>query len=74
MENGASVTNPVVVELKIEYDRRKPQLNMVGKNVMVALEKIGNATRTNAQVYDLVDTFTTSSGTIFLILNIGNIV
>ena len=57
MENGASVTNPVVVELKIEYDRRKLQLNMVEKNVMVALEKIGHATRTIAQVYNLVDQF-----------------
>ena len=74
MEIGVSATNPVVEELKIEYDRRKLQLKMAENHVMVALEKIGNATRTNARVYNLVDTFTTSSGTIFLILNIGNIV
>ena len=42
--------------------------------MMVALDKIGNATRTLAQVYNLVDKFTTLSGIFFLMLNIGNIV
>ena len=71
---GVSVTNPVAEELNIEYDRRKLQPKMEENHVMAALKKIGNATRTNAQVYNLVDTFTTLSGIIFLILNIGNIV
>ena len=74
MAIGVNVTNPVMEALNIEYDLRKFQPKMAENHVMVALEKIGNATRTNAQVYNLVDTFTTSSGTIFLILNIGNIV
>ena len=74
MAIGVRVTNPVVEELNIEYDRRKLQPKMAENHVMVALEMIGNATRTNAQVYNLVYTFTTLSGIIFLILNIGNIV
>ena len=74
MAIGVNVTNPVMEALNIEYDLRKFQPKMAENHVMVALEKIGNATRTNAQVYNLVDTFITLSGAIFLILNIGNIV